>query len=300
MKVYSAALISVLLTVTVLFAGCSKDADKGTPPASPETAVSPQPAIVPPAENASRQAAPAPAGPAAPSEAQTKTKPAVPKAQETPKAVQETAKTAEQAPVTPEIKRPAIAQAAPAAPATTAPKAQRFTVPAGTLIPVRMIDSVDSRTDQVGQIYRASIDSDIGIQNQVVLPKGSNASLKLTRVSSAGAIRGKSELQLELDRIFVGGVSYVVASNVVERSAKAEGAKTARDIGIGAAIGAAIGAVTGGKKGAAIGAGVGAGSGAVVAAITKGEQVLVPSETRLEFRLEQPFEITATPGSSTD
>jgi hypothetical protein len=83
-------------------------------------------------------------------------------------------------------------------------------------------------------------------------------------------------------------------SSVIERSAAAEGPKTAKDIGIGAAIGAAIGALAGGKKGAAIGAGVGAGSGAAVAAITKGEQVVVPSETRLEFRLEQPVKIAVT------
>jgi hypothetical protein len=167
----------------------------------------------------------------------------------------------------------------------------KVTLPAGTLIPVRMIDSVDSRTDQAGQTFRASIDSDISVDAQLVVPKGADAELKLTRVSSAGGIRGKSELQLQLNRMVVAEKSYAVVSNVVERVAAAEGPKTARDIAIGGAIGAAIGAITGGKKGAAIGAGVGAGSGAAVAAITKGEQVLVPSETRLEFRLEQPVVI---------
>jgi hypothetical protein len=167
----------------------------------------------------------------------------------------------------------------------------KVTLPAGTLIPVRMIDSVDSRTDQAGQTFGASIDSDISVGDQLVVPKGAGAELKLTRVSSAGGIRGKSELQLQLNRMVVGEKSYAVVSDVVERAAAAEGPRTARDIAIGGAIGAAIGAITGGKKGAAIGAGVGAGSGAAVAAITKGEQVLVPSETLLEFRLEQPVEL---------
>jgi hypothetical protein len=169
------------------------------------------------------------------------------------------------------------------------------TLPSGTLIPIRMIDSVDSKTDQAGQTYRASIDSDITIENETVVPKGADAFLKLNRVSSAGKIRGKSELELQLDRIVVGGKSYVVVSNVIEREGAAEGKKTARDVAIGGAVGAAIGAVTGGKKGAAIGAAVGAGSGAAVAVITKGEQVNVPSESQLEFRLEQPIEIQIAP-----
>jgi hypothetical protein len=104
-------------------------------------------------------------------------------------------------------------------------------------------------------------------------------------------MRGQSELELQLDRIVIGEKSYAVLTNVIERTGASEGKKTARDIAIGGAIGAAIGAITGGGKGAAIGAGVGAGSGAAVAAITKGEQVVVPSESLLEFRLEKPVVI---------
>jgi hypothetical protein len=199
--------------------------------------------------------------------------------------------TPRQIPAQPKVKTaPPVAKSPPVPPA---PKIQRVTIPAGTLIPIRTIDSVDSRTDQIGQTFRASVDSDITIGNQLVVLKGADARLNLILVSSAGTIRGKSQLQLQLDRIVVGTNSYVVVSNVVERASAAEGPRTARDIAIGAAIGAAVGAITGGKKGAAIGAGVGAGSGGAVAAITKGEQVLVPSETRLEFRLEQPVEIGA-------
>jgi hypothetical protein len=281
MKTYSAALLILLLTASFLLAGCSKEAEKGSPP---EATVSPEPPSSAPAEKPPGMtppptAIPAPAAvPAGSGKAEAKTKPAAPKA-------------AQQTTAAPAVKPPAVA---PAAPVAQAPKTQRVTLPVGTLIPVRIIDSVDSRTDQVGQTFRASVDADVALENQTVVPKGANATLKLTRVSSAGELRGKSELQLELDRIAIGTASYDVTSNVVERAAKAEGPKTARDIGIGAGIGAAIGAIAGGKKGAAIGAGVGAGSGAAVAAITKGEQVLVPSETRLEFRLEQPVEIVVT------
>lgn len=267
MNSYVRASLVVLLSVVVLLAGCSKPTASSNPQkASPAAAPGSQPAISAPAERTPGQIPQPDPPPTSPRKEEPKTRPAVKAA-------------------------PPVAESTRVPPA---PKIQQVTLPAGTLIPVRTIDSVDSRTDQVGQTFRASIDSDVTIDNQIVVPKGAEARLKLIRVSSAGEIRGKSELQLQLDRIVVGKNSYAVVSNVVERAAAAEGPKTARDIAIGAAIGTAIGAIAGGKKGAAIGAGVGAGSGAAVAAITKGEQVLVQSETRLEFRLEQPVEISVT------
>jgi hypothetical protein len=58
--------------------------------------------------------------------------------------------------------------------------------------------------------------------------------------------------------------------------------------------GAIIGAIAGGGKGAAIGAAAGGGTGAAVQVLTKGPQVKVPSETLLEFRLQQPVTVTPT------
>ena len=68
-------------------------------------------------------------------------------------------------------------------------------------------------------------------------------------------------------------------------------------IGGGAAAGAVIGAIAGGGKGAAIGAAAGAGAGTGVQALTKGEQIKLPSETLLEFQLKAP--LTVTPVSDT-
>jgi hypothetical protein len=64
-------------------------------------------------------------------------------------------------------------------------------------------------------------------------------------------------------------------------------------VGGGAVLGAIIGGIAGGGKGAAIGAGAGSAAGAGVQVLTRGQQVKVPSETLLEFRLQQPVTITA-------
>ena len=58
-------------------------------------------------------------------------------------------------------------------------------------------------------------------------------------------------------------------------------------------MGSIIGALAGGGKGAAIGAGVGGGVGAGSEVITKGDQVRVPSETLLDFTLQQELSIPA-------
>jgi hypothetical protein len=179
------------------------------------------------------------------------------------------------------------------------------TIPAGTTIAVRTIESIDSRTDHVGQTYRAAIDTPVTVKGEVVIPRGADARLTLNRVMSAGDFRGKSELQIELGLIVVGKKEYAISSNVIDRSGEPEGPKTAAEVGAGATIGAAVGGISGGGKGAAIGAGVGAASGVIIAAATRGEQVIVASETCLDFRLEQPLDVeipepAPAPGIPTD
>jgi len=173
-----------------------------------------------------------------------------------------------------------------------APVARQVSVPKGTPVSIRMIDAVDSATAHVGETFKASLDSPIVVDNETVFPRGAEVYVKLTKVESAGRLSGKSELQLQLDRIFLGDKSYMLESNTFENSGASQGTRTARSAGLGAAIGAAIGAISGGGKGAIIGGATGAGAGAGVEAVRKGEQIRVDSETRLDFRLENPVDVT--------
>ena len=179
------------------------------------------------------------------------------------------------------------------------PAPRQINVPSGTLVAVRMIDPVDSETARIGETFKASLDEPIVVDNETVFPKGSEVYVKLTKVESAGRVSGRSEIQLQLDRIFLGRKSYSVESNPYVSTGASQGARTAKTAGLGAAIGAAIGAISGGGKGAVIGGATGAGAGAGVEAIRKGEQVRVDSETRLDFRLENSVDVTLQSSSST-
>jgi hypothetical protein len=188
---------------------------------------------------------------------------------------------------------PALAPA-PVAQAQPISAGDAITIPAGQSILVRMIDSVDSSKNHVGDIFHASVETDLTVNGVLVARKGTDVYGRLAEAKEAGHIAGSSELQLELTRMVIDGRDYPVVSSDYTLQGKGRGKNTAEKVGGGAALGAIIGAIAGGGKGAAIGAGVGAGAGGAVQVLTRGQQVKVPSETLLEFRLQQPATVAST------
>lgn len=179
----------------------------------------------------------------------------------------------------------------PPAPAPPVPQPESFTIPSGTIVRVQTIDRIDSSRNQPGDEFAAIVESPVAVGDRVVIPRNSDARLRLVEARSAGRMTGRSELQLELISITVGEVSYPAQSSVHQQQGSSRGTRTAETVGGGAALGALIGAIAGRGKGAAIGAAVGAGSGAAVQAVTHGEQVKVPPETKLDFTLRAPLTI---------
>jgi len=164
------------------------------------------------------------------------------------------------------------------------------TVPAGTSLLVRMIDTVDSSKNPVGSRFTASLETNLQVAGVVVAPAGTRIYGRLAQSKEAGRAGGKSELQLELTDIVINGNSYPVLSSDYTVQGSNSGKRTARRVFGGAGLGAAIGAIAGNAgKGAAIGAVV----GTTAAVVQKGEKVTVPSETLLEFRLQQPASLPA-------
>jgi hypothetical protein len=191
------------------------------------------------------------------------------------------------------------ASAAPAPMAATAPPPMAeaggsVTIPAGQSLLVRMIDGVDSSKNHVGDVFHTSLETDLTVNNTIVARKGADVYGRLAEAKEAGHMSGSSELQLELTRIVIDGKDYPIVSSDYSLKGKGRGSDTAKKVGGGAVAGAIIGAIAGGGKGAAIGAGVGSAAGAGVQVFTRGQQVKVPSETLLEFRLQQPVAVAPT------
>jgi hypothetical protein len=175
-------------------------------------------------------------------------------------------------------------------PGSPASPQKMINVPAGTTILIRMLDTVDSSKNPPGSRFTATLETNLVVGSTVVVPKGNTVYGQLTESKQAGRATGSSELQLQLTSIVVGGTSYPLLTSDYEVKGSSSGKRTAKRLLGGAGLGAVFGAIGGNAgKGAAIGAGV----GAVGSVVQKGQSVKVPSETLLEFRLQQAASLPA-------
>src|SRR5215831_1223140 len=167
-------------------------------------------------------------------------------------------------------------------------KPKRVTVPAGTRILIRTIDPLDSSKQKTGYRFTASLETNLQVEDMVVAPRGTTVYGRLAQASSAGRMSGSSQLTLELTDIVIKGNAYPLLTSTYDIKGKGEGSKTAKKVLGGAGLGALIGGIAGGGAGAAIGVAAGAVTGTAIAGSKKGEQLVIPSESLIEFRLEQP------------
>ena len=212
-----------------------------------------------------------------------------------------------QAPAVQEATPISVAAATPSPPAVTVapprmeerqpeppPRVPRtVTLAAGTMISVRLDQTISTEHNQSGDSFRALLDQPLSVNGIVVAERGSRVTGRIIDSDRAGRVKGVALLTLELTQISTSDGQKVKIQTETfnkhgETSRKADGVK----IGAAAAIGAAIGALAGGGKGAAIGAGAGgaAGTGGVMA--TRGKDAELPVETKLSFRLRDAVNLT--------
>lgn len=168
---------------------------------------------------------------------------------------------------------------------------KKVAVPAGTRILIRTIDPIDSEKQKTGYRFTASLEANLQSEDEVVAPRGTTVYGRLANASSSGRMSGSSQLTLELTDIVINGTAYPLLTSTFEIKGQGEGKKTTRKILGGTGLGALIGGIAGGGTGAAIGALAGAAGGTAIAASKKGEQLNIPPESLLEFRIEQPVSL---------
>lgn len=199
--------------------------------------------------------------------------------------------------VTPPPTPPAPVEATPTPPPPPPPP-QKITVPYGTVLSVRLVDSIDSEKNQTGDTFQATLNAPLSINGEVAVPSGSSVQGHLVEVKSAGKFAGQSSVVMQLDSITSGGTTYNIQTDQYSKQGSSRGKNTATKVGAGAGIGALIGALAGGGKGAAIGAAAGGGLGAGAQAVSKSQQIKFPSETVLSFTLQAPVTVVASQGNS--
>jgi hypothetical protein len=157
-----------------------------------------------------------------------------------------------------------------------------ITLPEGFAIPVRITDEINSKHAHAGEMYSGSVDPSVLVNDVVVIPRGTEAHIRMTHLKKGGHVHGNAKVSLELVSLIVNGRRLEVESNELTKkkdAAESKGeavvkrAPSAGDSMAGQPVGAAL---------------------PVIAAFSAAK-VQVKSGSRVEFRLESPFTFRKPP-----
>jgi hypothetical protein len=181
------------------------------------------------------------------------------------------------------------AAAAPAAAATPAPAPApvaaapaNVTIPAGTILLVRMMDSVSSKS-AVGATFTTKLETDLAVNGVVAIKAGTMVYGKVAAATQAKRARGQSTLDIRLTQIVANGSPVAISTSGYAQAGEHEGKKTAAAMAAGAIIGNNYDRGGKGAEGAAV--------GLAVASVKPGETLTVPAGSVIEFELQQAITV---------
>ncbi|MBI4479976.1 MAG: hypothetical protein HY651_08130 [Acidobacteria bacterium] len=181
------------------------------------------------------------------------------------------------------------------------PEKVQATILSGTVLTVRLLDTLTTERNQAGDLFRASLEDPIVLNGDVVVPRGTTVEGRIVDAQQAGRVKGVAEMTLELSQLRLSsGDTVVLETGTIRREGETSAGEDAAKVGAGAAVGAVIGAIGGGRKGAAVGAASGAGAGTAGVLLTRGKPLILSQETVLSFQLNAPVTMTYVPGQSAD
>ena len=177
-------------------------------------------------------------------------------------------------------------------------------VPAGTVIPVKLISRISTKHSKDGEGIYGRTSFPITVGNRIVIPEGSFVKGKISEVKRPGRVKGKAELTLTFQTLVLpSGVTLPLytslggADGAGERkgeatvqgdASKGDDAKT---IGVATAQGGLIGVIADrGVKGAAVGGAGGAAVGVAAVLLTRGKDLVLEPGTTIEIVLDRPLE----------
>ncbi len=166
------------------------------------------------------------------------------------------------------------------------------TLPAGTVILVRTVDELDTDSTQTGQVFSATLATNLSADGYMVAHMGAPVYGQVLLSNSAGRATGRSKLQLQLTQLVINGNTVPIVTDTFDTEGKSSTKRSAFRLFGGAGLGAAIGGIAGN---AGMGAAIGALAGGIGSVVQKGKQVQIPSETVLQFTLQQPVTLPALP-----
>jgi hypothetical protein len=163
---------------------------------------------------------------------------------------------------------------------------ERVTVPAGTLVAVRFLDTLSSHDSAVGQAFQVEVVQDVALDGRTVIRAG-NRILGTVTEARPPKIGGRARLSLDFNTLDIGSTSYPLTASFAQRG-KSETPKDAAIIGGSTLGGAILGEAVDEGEGTVVGAVVGGIAGALGAKQTRGKPVVIPAGTTMSLQLASP------------
>ena len=204
-------------------------------------------------------------------------------------------------------REPAANQApdAPASAERPAGAPGEIVVPAGTKIPLSLLNSLNTKHASEGDRVYLQTAFPIAIGGRIIIPRGSYVTGTVTEVKRPGKVKGKGEIFLRFDSLTLpNGVTRDFRSRLdsadtgdfdrSEGKIRGEGNKggDARRVAETTAAGTAVGGIAGSATGhvgmgAGIGAAAGAAAGLASVLLSRGPDLILPKGTSFEMVLDR-------------
>lgn len=187
-----------------------------------------------------------------------------------------------------------------------------YTIKPGTKIPLSMINSISTKSSQIGdQIYLETA-FPIVVNGKIVVPAGSWVQGSVTDVKRPGRVKGRGELYIRFDTLLLpNGVTRELRSRMSgmdsnstatldrdegkiksESGVKDDLKTVGQAAGAGAGLGGLAGSISGHPyKGIGIGGAAGAAAGVIYTLISRGPDAEVPKGATVEMVLDRTIEL---------
>ena len=134
------------------------------------------------------------------------------------------------------------------------PQVEEVVIPAGTLVPIRFLSTLNSKSNKVGEIFNFQISKNVFLDNKLIIPVNSEGVGEITKAKKATILSRSGKLEIEFKSLLaLDGTSLSLilgekAQEKNERIAVAVGAGILGLIILSNPIGLVVGALVPGKN----------------------------------------------------
>lgn len=158
-----------------------------------------------------------------------------------------------------------------------APAPGVLTVPAGTRLVIRTVETIDSSQHSAGHRFRGQLEGALVVDGVTVAPRGTFVHGRIVAAQQSRRMTGSSELVAEFTDLMIDDQLIPISTGALGAQGAEEAGRTVGRTARAAALGGLIGGSSGARTGAKVGVGA--------SILTSGSSINIPRGTILETTL---------------